>query len=234
MKTIWAFGCSFTARYAVIDLENTYPNLIAKNLNYKVNNLSSVGNCNDKIFFDLLENIDKINNNDIILYQFTSFNRIGFFNPTLDNSYICSNGLVEFGIKNKKNSHQFKNVKIEDLDILLSFILKWQPKRMKFLLEKPLNLLRELKKSKNVDYHILFMNDDINKNPDYVVNQNEIENIVTLPTKENDKNISMSDLILYKNLYLGYEFSDILPNDIHPGFSGHKKIAKIIENKIKL
>jgi hypothetical protein len=235
MKTIWSFGCSFSAMYGLITLEDTYPNLIAKKLNYNIKNTSFTGNCNEKIFFDLLENIDKIKFGDIITYQFSSFDRVGFFHNNLNNSYICSNGLLEFGVEHKKNIiDDINNLKIEDLENLLNYLLKWQPKKIKFLFEMPLNLLKQLKKDKNINYCILFMSNDINKNENYKFNYNEMENIIFLPTNEHEKNISMSDFVLYNKLNLGYEFPDTFPNDIHPGFEGHKKIAEIIEKKIKL
>lgn len=224
MKTVWSFGCSFSSGYLDVPQEDSYPNLLGKNLGYNIINKSRPGSCNDKIFYELTSNIDKIEEGDIVLYQFSSFNRIGFFKSIDENSYFSSAGIPELGVHHKIKETDFKDFKIEDLTTLLDFIINWQPLRTKYLLENPLNILNLLQKEKKITVIILFLTNEMLYYDDRVL---------VLPTNNNIKNLSLNDYLDDNNLTIGHEYPEkYVFGDTHPGFSGHQVITNLIKEKI--
>ena len=82
MNKLWIFGDSFSSDFDIkyshqnhIDYMNLidvnemihWPTILANKLNYKLVNLAKGGNSNYQIFFNLCENINQIEENDIIL-----------------------------------------------------------------------------------------------------------------------------------------------------------------------
>jgi hypothetical protein len=224
MKNIWTFGCSFSSGYLDVPQEKTYNSLIANELGKTSKNISNPGNCNDKIFFDFTNNIDNIKRGDKIIYQFTSFNRVGFFDDFNDiKTYFSSAGIPELGVKHKKKEKEFSKYTLKELDALLSYILIWQDKRNRFILDNSINLLEHLKKTKKIDYIIIFLKNDCEFLND---------NVLNLPIDDNQTNISLNDYLDFNKLTLGHEFSEKYKfGDTHPGFSGHEKIKELILNK---
>ena len=96
MKKVWIFGCSFSSEYKYIKFEDTYGNLLAKELGYDVKNKSKAANSNDKILYDLTMNLKNINEGDIILFQFSFFSRIGFFIDDKEENYFSTITLPEY------------------------------------------------------------------------------------------------------------------------------------------
>lgn len=225
MSTVWSFGCSFTSGYLEVPVEKTYPYMVAKEFNYSVKNFARPGNCNDKIFFDLLKRMNQIENNDIVLFQFSSFNRVGFFKSDDPNSYFSSAGIPELGPKHKNNEPEFKEFKINDLEVLLDYITTWQPLRRKFTIENTITLLEGIKTQKNITYITLFLtNESLYFDSSTLV----------LPTDKNSSNLSINDYLDHNQLTIGHEYPEKYPyGDTHPGFSGHEVLAKKLIEKIK-
>ena len=67
MSNIWIFGCSFSSGYLEVPSIASYGGLLSKELGLNLNNIARPGNDNDKIFYDLASNLDKIEENDIIV-----------------------------------------------------------------------------------------------------------------------------------------------------------------------
>jgi hypothetical protein len=225
MSTIWSFGCSFSSGYLDVPQTDSYPNLLGKEMGYDVINNSKPGSCNDKIFYELTSNIEKIKSGDIIVYQFSSFNRIGFFETNNVDTYFSSAGIPELGVQHKSKENQFKEYTIGELTSLLDFILKWQPKRRNFLLGNPLKILNYLKKEKKITIIILFLTNEMLYYNDTVI---------PLPTHDNPKNLSLNDYLYENGLTIGHENPEKYPLDTHPGFNGHKKIMELIKEKLKI
>ena len=225
MRTIWTFGCSFSSGYLEVPQEMSYSNLLGKEIRCDVKNNSKPGNCNEKIYHDLTSNINNIKENDIIIYQFSSFNRIGFFKNDNPNSYFSSAGIPELGVVHKNKEMSFIDYSVDDLTVMLDFILKWQPKRTKFTLQGPLNILKYLEKNKKTTNIILFLTNEML----YYNNQ-----VLTLPKTDNPKNVSLNDYLDEKGLTIGHEYPDKYPfGDTHPGFKGHSEIMEKIKEKLK-
>ncbi len=225
MNTIWVFGCSFSSGYLEVPVEKSYGSILANKLNFNIKNLSRPGNCNDKIYYDLMNNINDINDNDIIIYQFSSFNRIGFFKNNNDNSYFSSAGVPELGVEYKQKEVNFSEYNLNDLTKMLDFILTWQPLRFKFNLKNTINILNYLQINKNIKYKIIFLTNECKYFSD---------NILKLPIDIDDTNLSLNDFLDYNKLTIGHEYPNkYIYGDTHPGFSGHEKISELLYNNFK-
>jgi hypothetical protein len=224
MKNLWIFGCSFSSGYLKIPREKSYGNLIASELGYNIMNLANAGRSNDMLFYELMCNINNIKEDDIIIFQFSSFDRIGHFVDDNPYSYFSSAGLPQLGIDHKMNEDPFKNFTKPELKILLDYIVEWHPRTWKFELDNTINLLNYLTSTKNINYYLLYM-----LNEKCVIN----ENVIRLPISSNIDNISIHDFLIENKLTISDEFPDDYPYfDSHPGFGGHEKLKEIILKKI--
>ena len=220
MSNIWIFGCSFSSGYLEVPPTDSYGGLLSKELNLNLSNTARPGNDNDKIFYDLASNLDKIEENDIIVYQFSSFNRMGFFDP----EYFSSAGIPELGTLHKHKEAAFSKYKIEELDALLAFILTWQEKRHRFLLDNAINTLKYLEKTKNTRNIILFLTNECV----YLGG-----GVISLPIEGKEDNLSLNDYLDSNELTIGHEYPEkYVYGDTHPGFKGHNRIKELILNKL--
>ena len=223
MNTIWVFGCSFSSGHSGVPQEKTYGNLLAKELNYNVKNLSSAGASNDIIFYRFNQNLNNFKDGDIILYQFTAFNRIGFFEGEHDGTYFSTAGLPELGITTKKNEGPFSNKKDEELENLIDYILTWQPKRYRFIYNDVMNVISFLTKNKNVKIYTLYLLNEFHKDD---------KNILPLPTNNKPDNASLS-LFYMENKLTVYDEDPIKYNmDTHPNAEGHFRLKEILKEKV--
>lgn len=224
MKNIWIFGCSFSAVHTNIEKEVLYGTLISEELNLNLNNLSIAGYSNDKMFYELCNNIDKIEDGDIIIYQFTAFDRIGHFIDSNVSSYFSTAGLPQRGIEESLKFEFFKKFKKEDLEVLIEYIHAWQPLRLKFQYDPPIKILKFLKKTKNIKYVVTYMIDEF-----YEID----ENTLILPTEKNKNNISIVDFLMENKSTVHHDFPERYDYpDAHPGVSGHKLLKEMILKKL--
>lgn len=98
MKTLWTFGCSFTAEYYPYrhqditsnydlyekwrgkDLADVWPTLLSKKLNYELKNLGIGGSSNYSIIKRFIEHAHLINENDIVIIGWTNITRFQLVN----------------------------------------------------------------------------------------------------------------------------------------------------------
>ncbi len=219
-NNLWVFGCSFSSGYLNVKREQSYGNLIAEELNLNIRNMAYPGMSNDKSLYDLISVIDEIKENDVIIYQFSSFDRIGHFTNENQHSYFSSAGLPYVGIDQKMKEEVFRDFKKTDLEILLEYIFTWQPMRTKFSFDSPFSILNHLKKIKNVKYITMYMICDHFKIDDTTL---------ILPLKNNALNISIHDYLVENKLTLSDDFpEDFDYLDTHPGVSGHLRLKELI------
>jgi len=223
MSTVWVFGCSFSSGHSGVSQKNTYGNLLAQELNYDIKNLSSQGASNDVIFYRFNQNLNNFKDGDIILYQFTAFNRIGFFDGETDDTYFSSAGLPELGINTKRNEGPFSTKTDEELETLLDYILTWQTRRYRFTYNDAINVMNFLIENRNIKLHTLYLMDEFDKSD---------KNILILPTNGNFKNTSLNEYFMSNKLTVYDEDPVKYFMDTHPSFSGHIKLKELIKNKI--
>lgn len=223
MNTIWVFGCSFSSGHSGVPQEGTYGNLLARDLKYNIKNTSSQGASNDIIFYRFNQNLNKFKDGDIILYQFTSFNRIGFFEEEDEGTYFSTAGLPEFGIGTKRIEGPFSNKTDRELEVLIDYILMWQPKRYKLMYNDAMNVINFLIGNKKIKIYTLYLLDEFNKND---------KNSVLLPTSSEPNNTSMNQFFMENKLTV-YDDDPIKYNlDTHPNSEGHFRLKEILKEKI--
>ena len=223
MSTVWVFGCSFSHGHSGVLQEETYGNLLAKDLNYNIKNLSSSGASNDIIFYRLNQNLNKFKNGDIILYQFTGFNRIGFFNDNRDESYFSTTGLYELGLNVKKKEPPYDNMSDKDLECLIDYTLYWQTKRKKFLHNDPLNVLEFISNTLDIKVFTFYLFDEVSETDKFAVN---------LPTTHKEKNISLNEFFMTHGLTVYHEDPVKYDGDTHPSAIGHFKLKELLKKNI--
>jgi len=224
MRNLWIFGCSFSSTHLNIDEEVLYGTLMGQELNLNVRNFAKAGNSNDKLFYDLCDNIDNIQDNDIVIYQFSSFDRIGHFHDDNYHSYFSTAGLPQLGIDEKMKDGNYANFKREDLEILIEYIFSWQPLRVKFLFDSPIKILKFLKETKNIKYITTYMIEEFYKIDD---------NTLVLPIERNQNNVSINDFLMENKVTVHHDFPERYDYpDSHPGVSGHKLLKEMILKKL--
>jgi hypothetical protein len=105
MKTLWTFGCSFTAEYYPVDhkfirshyddykdwrggtLPDVWPTLLGKKLNLEVKNMAFGGDSNYSIFDQFLNVVDLIREGDMVIFGWTHVVRFQAANPDSRNGF---------------------------------------------------------------------------------------------------------------------------------------------------
>jgi hypothetical protein len=94
MKKLWSFGCSNTQRYDDVDewsklyikwkgyKPKVYVDFISENLNYESINLAKSGTNNYSIFQKICDSIESIKKNDLVIVQWTQYNRFRLSNKS--------------------------------------------------------------------------------------------------------------------------------------------------------
>ncbi len=220
MKNVWTFGCSFSSGYLDVKKEDTYSSLLANELGLTSKNFAEPGFCNERIFNTLTSNIDKIKRGDIVVYQFTFFNRLGLLKDKNNiHTYISTAGLPDFGVEHKLKEESYSGLSYEAVSTLLDFTVTWQDKRFFFLYQNPIHILNFLKTVKKTKNFVIFLQKEENVST---------ENVLTFPIKNDETNLSWIDYMNKKKLTIDYDFPKKYKNDGHPGFKAHKDL----KNKI--
>jgi hypothetical protein len=225
MSTVWVFGCSFSSGHSGVSQESTYGNLLAKDLGYNIKNLSVAGASNDMILYRFNQNLINFKDGDIILFQFSSFNRIGFFSDQREESYFSTAGLYELGVDVKKKEPPYNNMSDEDMETLIDYILNWQTKRKKFIHQNPLNVLEFVSKVLNIKIFTFYLFDEICEQDKYVFN---------LPTIDKPKNISLNEFFMSNKLTVYHDDPLKYDGDTHPNLLGHFKLKELLKEKINV
>lgn len=223
MKNLWVFGCSFSSKHLYIKDEHLYGNLISKELGLNLINTAAAGNSNDKLFYDLCDNIDKIKDGDIIIYQFSSFDRIGYFVNNDICNYFSSAGIPQIEIGVKRKQWPFNQYTMDELTTLIEYIYTWQPMKSRFLFDSPIKILNFLEKTKNIKFIITYMTADYTKFDKHTL---------ILPLNTNINNVSINDFLIENHATVGHEFIDINKSDSHPGIIGHQLLKEMLLKEI--
>lgn len=222
-QNLFVFGCSFSScDPRKISKNDVYGHILAKNNNMNLYNTSYVGNSNNVILYKLISMIDMINNDDIVIFQFTDFSRIHFFDKHSNTSFTTAALKLEHPDVGDHDT-PFDKYNNEDNLTLVNYILKWHPYTYHYTSSMVVDLLDYLVKTKNIKYTILYMSDS------YTSYKNELK----LPIFGNNSNSNMIKYLTEHNLTVHDDFPESYPPwDSHPGISGHKKIAELIQNKL--
>jgi len=230
MKHFW-FGDSWTAGDELTDTTLSFPSLISNHFNSNCINLAVCGGSNDRMYFEFLNVLDKINPvTDTVFFALTEKSRICFF----DETGKLKNLLVNGGYTNH-NIHPYyeKWYKFFDSDV--------QQNSNVYKILSLLHLICKTKKIKHFFFNAFSTLDSINLdliNDDYfLVPKNECVAQFLLKYKGDNNYAEM----LYHNekftieqwqeqkLLVDKYFS---PNWAHPNIDGHKTIAEELIKRI--
>lgn len=236
MSKLFCYGCSFSSNIS-IEPEEIYPYLVAQKLQLELKSYAFPALCNDEIYSRLVGSLDEIENNDVILYQFTFPSRKGFI---VDYShYETSAGF--FNDSGKSRNERLKKNPFADQDIVDYLILNADntQKLLYFTLQRTIKLLKYLQKEKNIKFRVLFINDEYDE---YILRMNaqkqplrtdnktayEIQDRFFLDFDKNvvrmdDNSSGIIEYIMANNL-------TVSEHDSHPGREGHKYLANKILN----
>jgi len=227
MNNLFVFGCSYSAPYHKITERDTYGYILAEKLNMKpcikAKSASGIRYSQN----ELIKSLPYIKNGDIIIFQFTFEHRLEFFGDIHnDGSYYSTAGFYKMNdIKNHpKNCNLRKHSELE-LELLLKYNSFWRIYEKPFLIKPIQEILHYLEKEKGVRYICM-----------YVQHEEDIhfidKNTIHLPTECCSENNGMMQFIADKQMSLGDEFPEEHHGDPHPGFEGHKELAKLLENTL--
>ena len=144
MSKVWTFGDSLTDGFRSNDtwaktyvewkgyIPLTYGDIISKELNYELVNLGKGGSDNYTIFESFIKNIDKINNEDIVIFGWSDIGRFRLatknntwisFVPNFKNNYtntenISTQTAMEISV------NRLSEIYIEEVNLWINFIKK--------------------------------------------------------------------------------------------------------------
>jgi len=238
MSKLFSFGCSFSSNIS-IEPEEIYPYLVAKNLDLELKNYSFPALCNDEIQSRFIGSIDELEDNDVILYQFTYPSRKGFI---VDYSHYESSAGF-FNDSGKSRNERLKKSPFADQDTVDYLILNADntQKLLYFTLQRTIKLLKYLEKEKNIKFRLLFINDEYDE---YILRMNaqkhplrtdyktayEIQDRFFLDFYNNtirmdDNSTGIAEYVKVNNL-------TVSEHDNHPGREGHRYLADRILNSL--
>lgn len=150
MAKLWVFGDSFSAeKQTTLQKFDTlmWHEVVASNLNVEISNFAHYGVSNDFLFLSVMSNLENITENDLVLFQFTSFTRKWFFkeNPELGNYHVVRH-LDNDGLKRKQLS---KNT-ILAIDMYIEHLQNLEADKLSY--ERTYYALQHVLKEKNVRF----------------------------------------------------------------------------------
>jgi hypothetical protein len=238
MRTLWTFGCSFTAEYFPVGYPNilsaydefkkfrggtlpdVWPTILSKKLNYDIKNCGIGGASNYNILKQFINVLDNINEGDILIFGWTQLLRFSVVNEKEDrfNEMLPQQSYhVNVG---------FSKITIDEILVNRSHPL-WAEE-----IQNWIKFINDYCKLKNVE--VFHWNSDeliFDMDSKFINDKNYI-----LPPKE--KHFKICSLINY----ISYFFDPHLTiknetgnkvNDLHLGEHGHIKQAEYFYNHIK-
>jgi hypothetical protein len=125
MNKLWVFGCSFSTGFGGhnynIEINKTWPKLLADKLNLKLDNSAHAGQCNWVSILQFIDRRDEIQPGDIVIFEFTFFDRF--------NVYPTRAQLIDLEAFFIEHKHDLNDVMREYKDVNFNWfkkqILKW-------------------------------------------------------------------------------------------------------------
>ena len=236
-KTLWVFGCSFTAEYFPVDLPNIKSNyddykrwrggnlpkvwhtVLAEIMGYDVKNCGEGGAANQTIFWKFINEHKNFRKGDLVIIGWTSLLRFVAYNE-IDN---CMNNILPSFI-NTNGTHIFSDQTLTEI-----FNNRSHPAWNKELW-RWISLINTFCKLSEVK--ILHWNSDYEFfNEDYI-DKNEIDTFIKTP--DGNFNVFEFSRRLYSDGKYTMEFEtsgDVM--DLHSGEFGHLSHAKYFYEFIK-
>jgi hypothetical protein len=238
MRTLWTFGCSFTAEWYPVGYEHSpstydeykkfkggtlpdmWSTILAKKLNYNIKNCGIGGVSNYNILKQFINVIDNINEGDVLIFGWTSLLR---FCAVSESEYK----IIEMLPKQSYHVNVgFSKTTIDEILVNRSNLL-WAEEVQNWI-----KFINDYCRLKNVEvFHWNSDNLIFDMDSKFINDKNYI-----LPPKE--KHFKMCSLINYVSYSLGSHLTikqetENAVNDLHLGEHGHIKQAEYFYNHIK-
>jgi hypothetical protein len=267
MPKLWTFGDSFTAghgmngeipEYQHADKEYKWTKLLANTIEYELNDFSQNGMPNERILFNIIENLQKFNKDDIIIIQSSTITRYEFpFYHKKKETKEVKDGYIWF--LNELDSASYDTIKDEyetyDGNIISKFEYDTSRNFVQYILPSTYYYKKSIKNLVNII--------------EYLHNKNVVKNIIfwnlesirtdSIPNKQPlvfnifDDYSKMYEYSLYDNIHTGVDTFDYgwlnifyglnltiwhdtnkIVNDMHLSNKGHVWFANFILKKLNI
>lgn len=245
---IFSFGCSFSTQ-TVVPTEYFWLDMLSKKLGCKYESWGNGGTDVHESFLRLTSCLSDFQKGDLIIYQFTDHNRIGY---QYDGFYSTTAIFTRENLKETLEYFEYvrKVVKLdksdEDYQILYEFSDKWADGQIFFHYWRVWNLLTFLKEKIGIQFVLLFLDQTWTK----VIPERHYSHIPKFPIPEGFKtdrydlsdpkqNVSLSHFIWNNKFAVAHE-EEVFKSrgyywysaDGHPGLKGHEAISSILYDHI--
>jgi len=230
INNIYTYGCSFSYPFW-IDESKTYTKLLSEKYNCRYFNKSFPALCNDEIYNRLTQDLQEFKKDDLIIYQFTAYNREGYYINGGD-KYLTTAGLSRSHKENREMLDKWAggrdNFKVSDndIEILLDYANTWSIYTLRNRFYRVYNLLEYLKNNVGIKYQLLFLDNLYYR---FCGNMD----VIKFPLKNNPNNTAIIDWTVENKVTLSDTNTGVDPNDKHPNEFGHMGIFEKIVEKIE-
>ena len=227
---IHTYGCSFSYPFW-IDESKTYTKLLSEKYKSNYFNKSFPALCNDEIFTRLTNDLGEFKKDDLIIYQFTAYNREGYYINN-DDKYLTTAGLSRSHKENREMLDKWAGgrdnyrVTDNDIEILLDYANTWSIYTLRNRFYRVYNLLEYLKNSVGIKYQFLFLDNLYYRFCDNI-------DVIKFPLKNNQNNTAIIDWTVESKVTLSDSNTGVDPNDKHPNEHGHMGIYNKIVEKLE-
>ena len=122
---LFVFGCSLSTGFGGhdcnIDVNKTWPKLLADKLNLKLDNSAHAGQCNWVSILQFIDKRDEIQKDDIVVFEFTFFDRFNVY-PTRAQLIDLQDFFIQHKIQLPEITQQYKDI---NFNWFKKQILKW-------------------------------------------------------------------------------------------------------------
>jgi hypothetical protein len=156
---IYSYGCSFSTRQ-LVDEKDFWVDILAKHYKSKYEAWGTGGNEYHEAFHRLLGSIHEFKKDDLIVFQFTDHNRIGFI---IDGKYATTAMMIkhtrEETLSNIKYHREITGINKPDEDYLslVDFSTMWSDSQMFYNYWRVWNLLTYLQDTIGIHFILLFL-----------------------------------------------------------------------------
>jgi hypothetical protein len=125
MNKLFVFGCSLSTGFGGndcnIDVNKTWPKLLANKLNLELDNSAHAGQCNWVSILQFIDKRDEIQKGDSVVFEFTFFDRFNVY-PTRAQLIDLQDFFIQHKIQLPEITQQYKDI---NFNWFKKQILKW-------------------------------------------------------------------------------------------------------------
>jgi len=211
----------------LFNLDNSYSNLLAEKLGYKLTHINTGYNYS---FYTQMDELELSTDTKVVILQLSNLHRDFFIYN--NNVYKIDFETYDGFVKSRKELIKDKDIEFinaldEDLELFVTNERKWRDKQSAKMIQKIDDILSKLK-NKSIQLKVIMYFDDWLCVKEYFVKNNLFVSI-----KYNDKEYdTLFDFVIDEKLRISDELEGC--TDGHPNFKAHKIIANQLYDNIKI